>query len=168
MGFSLVPDYSFGGLGDIETSFFTDRGISLVLLDLDNTIAPYDESEPSELMRGWMSGLISAGVTPFIVSNSRRKTRVDEFAAALGIGFVKAAGKPSPSAVLAAAEKLGRRPEETALIGDQIYTDALAANRAGMTSVVLRPIKFTNIFLYLRYLAEKPFRALCRNRMAGG
>ena len=57
--------------------------------------------------------------------------------------------------------------DNCALVGDQIYTDTIAANLAEVTSLLVYPIKFTNIFLRIRYWAEIPFRALCKNKMEG-
>ena len=51
-----------------------------------------------------------------------------------------------------------RKPEETALVGDQIYTDTLCAKLCGFLAVTVKPIAFTNIWLSLRYWTEFPFR----------
>ena len=58
----------------------------------------------------------------------------------------------------------GLRADQSALVGDQIFTDALAANRAGIISMIVSPKRLRNPLLVLRYAVESPFRAMCRNR----
>ena len=167
MNFSLIPDYSFHALTDISADFLTERGIQLLMLDMDNTISPYGVTEPDEETRIWADNIKAAGIELYIVSNSKCPGRTEQFAKELSIGYIKAAGKPKPGAlnkVMCIKELL---PEQCALAGDQIYTDTIAANLAGVTSLLVYPIKFTNIFLKLRYWAELPFRGLCRNKMEG-
>ena len=60
-------------------------------------------------------------------------------------------------------EATGFNPSESALVGDQIFTDTLAANRAGATSMIVRPLGLKNLFLFLRFAAETPFRTACVN-----
>jgi hypothetical protein len=72
--------------------------------------------------------------------------------------------KPSPKSLLQAMETAGFGADVSALAGDQIMTDALAANRAGIVSIIVRPRRFTNPFLALRYYIEVPFRAMCKNK----
>lgn len=157
MSFKLIPDYRFRSIYDIGPDFLKELGISLALLDLDNTMAPYSREYPTDELNSWIESLKKAGITPYIISNSR-KPRPEIFAEALSIPFIKRAKKPSDKAVKQAMEICGKTPAETTLIGDQIYTDALAANRAGVTSIVVRPIEMKNPLLALRYGAEMPFR----------
>ena len=64
-----------------------------------------------------------------------------------------------------AMEEQGVRPDETAIVGDQIFTDVLGGNRAGVTTILVRPIRLAgNPGRYLRYAAEAPFRLLSHGR----
>jgi len=167
MSFSLVPQYSFYGLADISPEFLKELGIKLLMLDLDNTVAAYSESSPSDSIALWSLQVKEYGIELYIVSNSVRYGRVESFAQALQIKYVKRASKPSPKVVLQVLGETGYKPGESALVGDQIYTDTIAANRAGVVSIVVRPRRFTNPFLALRYALEAPFRAMCRNKNRG-
>lgn len=161
MSFMLIPNLRFRSIYDISPEFLKSRGIRLALLDLDNTISPYSRDYPDDKLLAWIQGLKNAGIVPFIVSNSK-KPRPENFAAALEIPFIKRAKKPSIKGIERAMELCGKKPGETALIGDQIYTDTIAANRAGISSILVRPIEMKNPLLALRYVAELPFRALSR------
>ena len=164
MSFSPVPDYKFKALVDISVEFLKKHGVSLLMLDLDNTIAPYGETLPSAEVLAWAKELQGAGVALHIVSNSKKTGRVSSFADALGIPYIYRAKKPSPRAVRELLEKRRIPPLSAALVGDQIYTDVLAANGADVMSIVVCPIRFTNVFLALRFALELPFRAIRRKR----
>jgi len=164
MGFSLIPEYSFRNLTDIPSDFFSNLGTKFLMIDLDNTIAAYNEHTTSESALLWFEGIRKAGITPFIISNSTRTNRVEAFAKELGAGFVMKAGKPSPEGLRKAMEMANFDACVSALVGDQIFTDTIAARRAGVVSVLVRPKRFTNPFLALRYYIEAPFRILCKNK----
>lgn len=163
----LVPDYSFKALTDVTPEFLCHHDIKLLMLDMDNTISPYGIYEPSEDILAWSDNMKSAGIELYIVSNSKRPGRTEQFAKIMNIGYIKAAGKPKPAALLKVMGIKNISPKNCALAGDQIYTDTIAANLAGVMSILVFPIKFTNVFLKIRYWAELPFRALCKNKMEG-
>ena len=164
MNFSLIPNYSFKVLTDISAEFLKEHDIKLLMLDMDNTIAPYGVSSPSEEMQNYIADIKANGIEPFIVSNSKRPGRTEKFAEALGVGFIKAARKPKPHALNKVMLIKGLDPSNCALVGDQIFTDTIAANRADVLSLIVYPIKFTNVFLRIRYWAEIPFRSMCKNK----
>ena len=126
-------------------------------------MTPYSSEIPTEEIRVWKEELERHGITLFVVSNSRKSTRVPNYCKKLGIDFVRHAGKPSAKGFAEALEKTGRRAEETLMVGDQIFTDVLGANRAGIRVVLVEPIELAgNPGRYLRYGVEIPFRALSK------
>jgi len=165
MKLSLKPAYAFKDITEITPGFLASLGVRFLMLDLDNTVAAYCESAPSENVAIWATRMMDSGIGLFIISNSIRKIRVDSFAEKLGIGFIKGASKPSPNSLIKTMAASGYSPAESALAGDQIFTDTLAANRAGVTSIIVKPRRFSNPILAMRYGVEAPFRALCRNKM---
>ena len=83
----------------------------------------------------------------------------------LGIPYQGHSGKPKKGGYLRAMERMGCRPEETVMVGDQIFTDTLGANNAGVIPLLVEPIRLAgNPGRYLRYAAETPFRMLGRRR----
>jgi len=162
--FSIVPQYAFREITDITTDFLVRLGIKFFMLDLDNTIAAYDEHYPSDRVMQWFAEIRDNGIVLFIISNSTRVSRVEAFSNALGVGFIMRARKPSPNGLKAAIDEADYSAEVSAFAGDQVFTDILAANRAGVVSIIVRPKRFTNPFLALRYYIEVPFRALCKGK----
>jgi len=162
--FSCIPRYIFNGITDITAGFLEQSGIKFLMVDLDNTIAAYDEHVLSEEIAHWLKDIKSSGVELFLISNSTRIKRVKSFSVSTGIAFINKANKPSPKSLFRAMETAGFDCGVSALAGDQVFTDALAANRAGVVSIIIRPKKFTNPFLRLRYMFEVPFRVMCKNK----
>ena len=105
------------------------------------------------------------GIQLFILSNSRKPGRAQQYAEALGVPFQGHSGKPKKAGYLRAMERMGREPRETVMVGDQIFTDILGANNAGVVPLLVEPIRLAgNPGRYLRYAVETPFRLLGRRR----
>lgn len=165
MPFSLIPGQVLGSIYELEPEALRAAGISLVLADLDNTLAPYEECLPSPALTAWKEKLEESGITLFVVSNSRKSRRCPDFCTALGVGCVRHAGKPGVKGFREALEKTGRKAEEAVMVGDQIFTDTLGANRAGIRTVLVRPMAWgRNPGRILRYAIETPFRLLGKRR----
>ena len=161
----LVPKVVAASIFAVGPEWLHEKGITLLLLDLDNTLATYAEDMPKKCVLDWLESLRAAGISLYIISNSRKARRVDDYAAACGLAFVKGARKPKPEALQEIMRKMGKTPAETALMGDQIFTDGLAANRAGVSAIVVRPLGMKNPLFFLRYLVELPFRRRSEERL---
>lgn len=157
----FVPDYIFDKVTDISPGFLKDSGVRFLMLDMDNTLAAYDEHIPADDIREWVNLIIDSGIKLFVISNTTRDERVSALSRPLGLDFITRAGKPSPRSLIKAMSKTGFLASESALAGDQILTDVIAANKAGVTSIVVTPRKFTSVVWKLRYLVELPIRRRC-------
>lgn len=161
LSFPLRADYICESVFDVSGPSLAEKGITLLLADLDNTLVPYGVPEPTCEVREWNEGLKTAGVTLFVLSNNRHADRPRIFCQAMDIPYIGHAGKPKTSGFFQAMEQMGVKAEQTALIGDQIFTDVLGGSRAGVTTILVKPIRLAgNPGRYLRYAAEWPFRAL--------
>jgi len=165
MKLSLIPQYAFREFTEISPDFLRKLGVNFLMLDLDNTIATNSEHSPADSAGQWVENMKNNDFELFFISNNRRKGRVEAFAEAFGIGFINGARKPSPNSLLQAMKAKGFGAGESALLGDQIFADTLAANRAGVISIIVRPLTLKNPFLSLRYALEAPFRAACSSKM---
>lgn len=159
MKFPLVPDYYFPDVYAIDPDRLRARGVRVLLADLDNTLAPYGVPTPSEAVIAWRARLEQAGVTLFLLSNSRRPGRAQKYAEALGIPYEGHAGKPKSGGFRRALARMDAAPGEAAIVGDQIFTDIWGGNRAGVLTLLVHPIRFGTVFRALRFGIETPFRA---------
>lgn len=133
-------------------------GVRLLMMDLDNTLAPYHIHTASPALCSWITAMKAAGIDLFILSNNHGD-RPARFSRQLNVDYVNRAHKPHTETALRIAAQRGFTPEETALLGDQIYTDVLCAVRAGFKSICVRPICISrNPLLAIRYFFELPFR----------
>ncbi len=153
--------YTYHDIYQITGEALARRGFKLLLADLDNTLAPYGVPLPDERLKGWRDDLAAHGVTLFILSNNRHESRPHLFAEGLDAPYIGHAGKPKTPAFFKAMERVGATREQTAIVGDQIFTDILGGNRAGVSAILVEPIRLAgNPGRYLRYAAEWPFRLL--------
>lgn len=162
--FSFLAQTEVTTITELTPQWFSAQGIHLMLLDFDNTIVPYTVSQPSPEFLRWLRETRAAGVTVMVVSNSRKSRRVPDFCEKWDIPYIKRAGKPRPKGIRRAMAQMGASPEETAMAGDQIFTDVLGANLAGVTSVLCYPLHFSTPFHVLRYQLERPWIALGRRK----
>ena len=133
------------------------------MLDFDNTIVPYTTSTPTPQMEKWLEEMSASDIQLCVVSNSKRD-RVKIFCDRYGIPCIIKARKPFSKGINECLAKFGIQPGEAALVGDQIYTDILGANCAGVTSILVKAIDNHNFWLKARYVLEKPFIYLARKR----
>lgn len=136
----LKPSVICSRITDITPQLLEKMKIKALLLDVDNTITSYISKEPVPGSIEWCSDLKNRGYRIFIVSNNFSYDRVKVMAEQFGLDFVHFAMKPLPTGFIRAKKELGVRAKECLVVGDQIFTDILGANTAGMRSVLLDPI----------------------------
>ncbi|RJF73367.1 MULTISPECIES: YqeG family HAD IIIA-type phosphatase [Deinococcus] len=123
----------------ITPEFLAARGLRGLLLDLDNTLIPYRSyQENTEVVR-WAHDLQDAGIRLYLLSNATGK-RADFWLSRLAFAGVGMAGKPHPRAFQRGARELGLPPEQVGMVGDQVFTDVLGGNLAGLHTILVRPL----------------------------
>ena len=165
MPVSLIPDRLYDRYTDLTPRLLEALHIRLLLCDLDYTLAPKSCRRPDQDLRDWIAGMQAAGIEVMIVSNNRSGPRVEEFCGDLGIGYQGHAGKPSTRGLRAAMERAGASPDHTAMLGDKLLTDMLAANRAGVLALMVEPLGgAVTLWQKVLHALQSPFKALCRRR----
>ena len=165
MPFSLVPDRLFADYRDVTPALLKEAGVTLLLTALDYTLAPKSCRRPDEALHDWIAALRAEGIQCMIVSNNRSGERVREFCADLGIPYQGHAGKPSTRGLRQAMARAGADRAHTAMLGDKLLTDVLAAKRAGVLALMVEP-KGGAVTLWQKVLhgIQVPFKALCQRR----
>ncbi|WP_345788111.1 YqeG family HAD IIIA-type phosphatase [Desulfotomaculum copahuensis] len=135
----LYPKQYVSSLFDVDPDDLLRRGIRGILFDLDNTIVPRDVSRCPREITAWLEKLKQHGFKICIVSNNNTQ-RVRLVADALAVPAVCHAIKPLKRPFRRAMELMGTGPHETAIIGDQIFTDILGGNRLGLYTVLVSPL----------------------------
>lgn len=135
----FYPNQYVPSLFEINTADLKERGIKGILFDLDNTIIPWDLREVNSQVKNWLAGLQDQGFKLCIVSNNNRQ-RVAEQAVALNIPAIHKAGKPRLRSIRQAMDLIGTKTEDTALVGDQVFTDIFGGNRLGLHTILVVPL----------------------------
>jgi len=151
----LYPKHKVDKIQDIELSMLINKGIKGLILDIDNTLVPEHVAEPDENAIKWIERVKESGFKVCIVSNASEK-RVVKFNEKLKVHAIHKASKPSRKAFLKAIRLMDIEAEETAVIGDQIFTDIYGGNRLNMFTILVTPIDKKEVFyVRIKRIAEK-------------
>ncbi len=136
---TFVPEYYFEKFSDATPEFLLSLGIKGIILDIDNTLEPYENDLPGEEVLAWLGALSRAGIGAAFVSNNNRE-RVELFNSDLRLPAFYKAGKPFTKNIKRAMIKMGTGYKDTILMGDQVFTDVFAAHMARIPAILLPPI----------------------------
>ena len=163
MSLSFLPGLITPALTDLTPEILLNRGIHLLMMDFDNTIVPYTTDVPTPRMKSWLEEMNASPVKIAIVSNSKNN-RLIAFCEKYSLDYIMRAHKPSAKGLRECMARFGFSPEESAIVGDQIFTDTLAGNLAGVTPILVKAIDNHTIWLKARHVLELPFIFAARKR----
>ncbi len=153
-----MPDLCLDDIYEITPDCLKALGIRAVLLDIDNTLVTYDDPKPTPPVLAWLRALEESGIRAAFISNNHRE-RVETFNSELHFFASWDSKKPSGKYYLAAMKHFGTGASDTAVIGDQIFTDVWSAKRLGLYAILVKPIKDkTSLFFRCKRALEKPIR----------
>lgn len=164
MPFSLLPGMITDSLTDITPELLRQNGLRLLMLDFDNTIVPYTTSVPTPQMTKWLKEMNALEDIKLCVVSNSHNDRVPRFCREYGLDCITHAKKPFSRGILECLNRYGIPGKESALAGDQIYTDTLGANCAGVTPILVKAIHNHTFWLKARHVMEVPFIYIARNR----
>lgn len=123
---------------DIDFDSFYAKGYRGIIFDIDNTLVPHGapaDGRAKELF----AHLKDLGYTCMLLSNNK-EPRVKMFNDEVQVSYIFKAGKPSTRNYLKSMELMGTDRNSTLFVGDQIFTDVYGANRAGIYTILVKPI----------------------------
>jgi HAD superfamily phosphatase (TIGR01668 family) len=135
----LRPRLYLNAVEDINLRQLQRRGIRALILDLDNTLVTWRATRPAGSVVRWVKEARRLGLQPVILSNNHGQ-RVREVARRLKVPCIPKARKPFGRSYREAMALLGAQPHETAVVGDQVFTDVLGGNRLGLFTILVRPL----------------------------
>lgn len=152
----LMPQYMLPDIFALTDDFLDQHQIRGIIFDIDNTLVGFRTVLPTPEVTELLEHLQHKGIKLAIVSNNSRK-RVRTFAQDLGIPFYFRSCKPLVFVLWHVRRRLGLPAKQIAMVGDQIYTDMLGGNCAGMITVLVDPIDHKETFLFrLKRKLEMP------------
>lgn len=166
------PDLYYSAFWKIDFEELAARGIRNLIIDVDSTIALQTSYHVDPLAAKTLRYVLETGLIEkaCLVSNTmagkRKEKRLEMMAQQFGIPFVAANffhRKPNPKPFLKGLEYMDANPEETAVIGDQIFTDIQGGNRLGMFTILVKPlgpVHWTTVVLFRRFRERRILKKL--------
>lgn len=138
----LQPDLALGGsILDLTPELIHQYQLKGLILDVDETLVSFKQSQPVEEVRQWLRQIQSLSMPVVLVSNNVSHSRISRIAKDLGVkSFYIAAGKPSRRKLREAATLMQLPHHEIAMVGDRLFTDVLGGNRLGLFTVLVEPM----------------------------
>ncbi len=154
----FFPSLYFEKFTDVTPSLLREMGITSLMIDIDNTIAPYELEEPDGEILAWLGALKKSGIGFAFISNNTSTERIEKFNAKIGAPAYARSCKPfAGKNVRRALEALGSSPDRCAFMGDQIFTDICAGKLCGMRTILVPPIKDKkNLLFKFKRALERP------------
>ncbi|MDR3156658.1 MAG: YqeG family HAD IIIA-type phosphatase [Lactobacillales bacterium] len=140
------PTWLIESIVQLTPEMLKVQGIKAVLADLDNTMIAWNNLDGTKEIHQWLKEMKAAGVSVIVVSNNKT-SRVSRAVAPLGVDFVSWSMKPFCRGINVAQRKLRIEKKEMVMVGDQLMTDILAANRSGIRSILVKPIVESDSFI---------------------
>lgn len=135
----IYPKEYLDKVEQITIPFLHKNKIVALILDVDNTLIDYHRNMQESIVN-WAKELKAQGIKLYILSNTNHKEKVEEVAKKLGIPYRNLAKKPCKAGFLKVQQELAEKPENIAVVGDQIFTDIIGGNRCHMFTILVEPI----------------------------
>lgn len=164
MGTFMKADLKADSIYHIDFDALRQKGIRAVLFDIDNTLEEYATKKPGPKSIAFLKHLGDLGFQIGILSNASHK-RAERFLGGFPqqgypkIYMISKAGKPLKGSFRKLIREMEVRPDETAMVGDQLYTDIWGGNRSGCYTVLVKPIneRIEPAFVRFKRRIERPF-----------
>jgi hypothetical protein len=159
----LIPTRVVQSVKELDADELKAQGVKAIITDLDNTLVPWRHYEIAPGVIEWLAKLEVAGIKICIASNTIHTARLKQLADTMHIPFVERVQKPRRGGFVRAMQLMNSRPADTAVFGDQLFTDVLAGNRLGLTTILIRPPLSKEEFIstqIVRYVENAVIRRL--------
>ena len=114
------------------------EGCRGLVFDIDNTLVPHGAPADDRAKR-LFAHLREIGMDYCVISNNQLP-RVKPFADAVQAKYIEDAHKPSTRNYKKAMQMMGCDEKNSLFVGDQLFTDVWGAKRAGMRTILVKPI----------------------------
>jgi HAD superfamily phosphatase (TIGR01668 family) len=136
----LKPRQIVENIGEIDFADLKRKGIDALILDIDDTLIPRQVNDVTPQLFEWIVERKEQGFKICLTSNSRHPLRVKFIGDTLEVPAISFGLKPLPFAFWRSLRIMNARPEECAMIGDQLFMDILGANLLNLYSIFVKPL----------------------------
>ena len=157
----LYPNIYLKKVEDITIQTLIKNKIKLLILDVDNTLIDYYKNL-SEKVINWAKEMKGQGIKLYILSNTNNEEKVKTVAKKLDIQYKHFAMKPLKRGFKYVQKETNIKPENIAVVGDQIFTDVLGGNRSKMFTILVEPIDSKKDYWYTAW--KRPIENKIKNK----
>ena len=136
----IQPTYSVDSVLDISLESFRERGIETLLFDVDNTLLSKKERLMNLDMLNWLEMARSLGFNLYVISNNSSRRRIFKVCKQGQLNGLYFSMKPLPFSIADLIKTHALNTKTSVIIGDQVFTDIIAANLLGTQSVLVDPL----------------------------
>lgn len=140
----FLPDCYVEHFSNLNIAHLKEKQIRVLICDIDNTLAAHDCPTMDHAVTAFLQQVEASGIQVAIVSNNNKK-RVSLFVGTSQYFFVSNAKKPLAKAFRKIQQRFDVSKQEMAMLGDQLLTDILGANRYGIHSILSKPLVESDI-----------------------
>lgn len=145
----------FNSFEEITPELIIEYGFKGILVDLDDTLVEHNYPVPTVEVKAWLESMKKNRIPVCIISNNQKK-RMMSFVQDLDVGYFYNAFKPRTHVINSAVGVMNIKRENAVLIGDQLFTDIKAANKAGIQAFLVKPIgQNSTLFIKLKRILER-------------
>lgn len=135
----IYPNLYLTTIQEITIGLLMKNKIKALILDVDNTLIDYHKNLSEEVIQ-WSQKLQGQGIKMYILSNTNKEEKVKAVAKKLEIPYEMFAKKPFKKGFQKVQQILNIKPENIAVVGDQIFTDIIGGNRCHMFTILVDPV----------------------------
>ena len=157
----LYPNIYLKKVEDITIQTLIKNKIKLLILDVDNTLIDYYKNLSKEVIN-WAKEMKGQGLKLYILSNTNNEEKVKTVAKKLDIQYKHFAMKPLKRGFKYVQKETNIKPENIAVVGDQIFTDVLGGNRSKMFTILVEPIDSKKDYWYTAW--KRPIENKIKNK----
>lgn len=157
----LYPNIYLNKVEDITIQTLIKNKIKLLILDVDNTLIDYYKNL-SENVINWAKEMKGQGIKLYILSNTNNEEKVKEVAKKLEVKYKHFAMKPLKRGFRYVQKETNIKPENIAVVGDQIFTDVIGGNRSKMFTILVDPIDKKKEYWYTAW--KRPIENKIKNK----
>ena len=151
----LKPDEFFDSIHKIPYDDLYQKGYRGIIFDIDNTLTAFDAPDPPKESVELINNLKLMGYKLYLLTNNTNK-RLSSFNKTLQLPGTAMALKPLAWGIRKAMKSMSTEKCSTMIIGDQLLSDIWAGRRAGIKSLMVRPITEKDFsFVQIKRIIER-------------
>lgn len=158
---NIYPNLYYAKVEEITIQELIKNKIKLLILDVDNTLIDYYKNI-SDSVINWSKEMKGQGIKLYILSNTNDEEKVKKVAQKLDIPYKHFAMKPLKRGFKYIQKETNIKPENIAVVGDQIFTDVLGGNRSKMFTILVEPIDKQKDYWYTAW--KRPIENKIKNK----